>query len=48
MLDALKTHRGLLRKFFITSFSLYTWAASWLAPLVISFHDFLSHFSSPS
>jgi hypothetical protein len=29
-------------------FTLYTWAASWLAPLVISFHDFLSRFSSLS
>jgi hypothetical protein len=28
-------------------FTLYTWAAGWLAPLVISFHDFLSRFSSP-
>jgi hypothetical protein len=29
-------------------FALDTWAAGWLAPLVISFSDFLSRFSSPS
>jgi hypothetical protein len=29
-------------------FTLYTWAAGWLDPIVISFQDFLSHFSSPS
>jgi hypothetical protein len=29
-------------------FILYTWAAGWLAPLVISFQDFLSRSSSPS
>jgi hypothetical protein len=28
-------------------FTLYTWVADCLAPLVISFHDFLSCFSSP-
>jgi hypothetical protein len=28
-------------------FTLYTWTAGWLAPVVISFPDFLSHFSSP-
>jgi hypothetical protein len=29
-------------------FTLYTWAAGWLALLVISFPDFLSRFSSPA
>ena len=29
-------------------FTLYTWAAGWIVPLVISFQDFLSRFSSPS
>jgi hypothetical protein len=29
-------------------FTLFTWTASWLAPLVISFLDFLSIFSSSS
>jgi hypothetical protein len=29
-------------------FTLYSWAVGWLAPFVISFHDFLSHFSSSS
>jgi hypothetical protein len=28
-------------------FTLYTWVAGWLAQLLISFRDFLSHFSSP-
>jgi hypothetical protein len=30
------------------SYSLYTWTATFLTPLVISFHDFLVLFSSPS
>jgi hypothetical protein len=29
-------------------FTLYTWTAAWLAPDVISFSDFLFHFSPPS
>jgi hypothetical protein len=29
-------------------FTLYTWTAGWLDPLVVSFPDFLSHLSSPS
>jgi hypothetical protein len=29
-------------------FTLYTWAVGWLAPLLVSFHYFLSRFSSPS
>ena len=41
MLDALKTHCGLLRKFFITFFLLFTLG-------LLSFHDFLSRFSTLS
>jgi hypothetical protein len=29
-------------------FTLYTWTAGWLDPLVVSFPDFLSRLSSPS
>jgi hypothetical protein len=47
MQDALKTPRGRLRDilhyFF---FTLYTWTAGWLDPLVISFPDFISRLSS--
>jgi hypothetical protein len=35
-----------LRTFFF--YSLFSWTATFLSPLVISFHDFLVLFSSPS
>jgi hypothetical protein len=35
-----------LKSFFFHS--LFSWTAAYLAPLVLSFNDFLVHFSSPS
>jgi hypothetical protein len=43
--DTAHSFEEILHYFF---FTLYTWAVGWLDPLVISFQDFLSHFSSPS
>jgi hypothetical protein len=42
--DSERSSEDLLHFFFIT---LFTWAASWLAPTVITFSDFLYLFSSP-
>jgi hypothetical protein len=42
--DTLRSFEEILHDFL---FTLYTWATGWLAPLVISFYDFLSRFSSP-
>jgi hypothetical protein len=42
--DSERSSEDLLHFFFIT---LFTWAAAWLAPTVISFSDFLYLFSSP-
>jgi hypothetical protein len=43
--DTTRSFEGILHCFL---FTLYAWAAGWLDPLVISFQDFLSHFSFPS
>jgi hypothetical protein len=43
--DSERSLEDLLHFFFIT---LFTWAAAWLAPTVITFSDFLYLFSSPS
>jgi hypothetical protein len=43
--DSKRSLEDLLHFFFNT---LFTWAAAWLAPTVISFFDFLFLFSSPS
>jgi hypothetical protein len=43
--DSTRTLEELIH-FFL--FTLFTWTAAWLAPLVISFLDFLSLFSSSS
>ena len=43
--DSTRTLEELIHFFF---FTLFTWTAAWLAPLVISFSDFLSLFSSSS
>jgi hypothetical protein len=41
--DSVRAFEEILHYFF---FTLYTWTAGWLDPLVISFPDFLSHLSS--
>ena len=43
--DSLRSFEEILYYFL---FTLYTWTTGWLAPIVISFPDFLSRFSSPS
>jgi hypothetical protein len=43
--DSTRTLEELIHFFF---FTIFTWTAAWLAPLVISFSDFLSLFSSSS
>jgi hypothetical protein len=43
--DSVRSFEEILHYFL---FTLYTWTAGWLAPIVISFPDFLSRFSSPS
>jgi hypothetical protein len=43
--DSERSSEDLLYFFFNT---LFTWAAAWLAPTVITFSDFLYLFSSPS
>jgi len=48
MIDISRTKKGRLRSSLLFFFSLFSWTAMFLAPLVISFNDFFVLFSSLS
>jgi hypothetical protein len=48
MIEISRTKKGRLRSSRPSYFPLYTWTVAHLAPLVISFNDFLILFSSPN
>jgi hypothetical protein len=43
--DSMRSFEEILHYFLFTLYTLYTWTAGWLVPLVNSIPDFLSHLS---